>query len=215
MPAPVSSRQPGSSLWFSGHPGQVLLEDERTWLAARLQARPSQPRVWLGPVPSVRESGSAFTRTVHVFPDRVGYSGSIRGSLPLPLASDCMGDVVLQHPPAQEAGQWLEEGARVLVAGGRVWLCVFNPLSPYRLRGRGSSLRVPLLSHWRTCLQRQGLHIVSVHCLGPTWRLRACGGQALSPWSLGAACVFEAEKRVGSWVPPAPVQWRRGAAPVA
>jgi hypothetical protein len=215
MPAPASSRQPGSSHWFSGHPGQVLLEDERDWLAPRLAVRPSQPCLWYAPVPMTGDVAGPTGRCLQLFPDGVGYGGSMRCGLPLALSSECVGDVVLQHPAAGEAADWLEEGARVLVEGGRLWLCVFNPLGPFRLRGNGASWRVPALSQWRGLMQRRGLQVRAMHVLGPAWRLRPGEGQARHAWSLRAACVFEAEKRVGSCVPPAPVQWRRGAAPAS
>ena len=63
-----------------------------------------------------------------------GYAGTVRCGLPLPLANECLGEVVLQHPSPAQAGALLDECARVLVEGGRLWLFLANPWSPYRLR---------------------------------------------------------------------------------
>jgi len=212
MPATASSRQPGSSHWFSGRPGRLLLEQERQWLQARLASRPSQPRLWLCPHAPETAGAEAGVRQLGLYPHGAGYAGSLHCGLPLPLASECLGDVILQHPPPAQAEAWVEEGARILVEGGRLWLCVFNPFSPYRLRGSGGPWRVPLHGHWQAGLARQGLQLLAVQALGPAWRVRPAGS---APGPLRAAWVFVAEKRMGSWVSPAPLQWRRGAAPAA
>ncbi|KAF1698885.1 hypothetical protein CSC62_02770 [Pseudoxanthomonas jiangsuensis] len=215
MPAPASSRQPGTSSWFSGHGGQLLLDEERHWLAPRLAARPVQPRLWLAPVPPP-EPAVPVPRGVLLYPHGAGYAGSVRCALPWPLPGECMGDVVLQHPPPAQIDALLEESLRLLVAGGRLWLCAFNPCGPFRLRGRGAHWAAPLAQDWQWRLHRLGLQSVEpVRFVGPRWRLRGDGRDAGSALSLRAACVLQAEKRVAAPVAPAAVHWRHGAAPAA
>ena len=80
MPAPASSRQPGTSSWFSGHGGQLLLDEERHWLAPRLAARPVQPRLWLAPVPPPEpEPAVPVPRGVLLYPHGAGYAGHQQG----------------------------------------------------------------------------------------------------------------------------------------
>ena len=138
MPAAAPSRQPGAPIRFSGPQVQCLLAQERRWLANQLAARPARPWLWLQPEASPPADGPIrHARGLRLHDCGQGYAGSLRCALPLPLASECLGDIVLQHPQPARADALLEECARVLVEGGRLWLFLLNPWSPYRLRMAG------------------------------------------------------------------------------
>jgi SAM-dependent methyltransferase len=220
MPAAAPSRQPGASNRFSGSEAQRMLAGERRWLAAQLATRPARSWLWLAPserphadVPVqrglwLREDGDG------------GYAGAVRCGLPLPVPNDCLGDVVLQHPQVHDAGPLLAECARVLIDGGRLWLFLGNPWSPYRLRRKG--VPVALAGSWQQRLRSQGLQVEPPRFIGPCWRLQPPEGDDHGAWQgdgrtgslLRACCVVVAEKRVVP-VTPTPVAWRRGAAPAA
>ncbi|MBD9435681.1 methyltransferase domain-containing protein [Pseudoxanthomonas sp. PXM03] len=129
----------------------------------------------------------------------------------MPLPTEAVGVIVLQH--ALDAGDpqpLLQECARVLEPGGRLWLFVLNPWSPYRLRWRGTGLKSRALDQWRLQLAAAGL-TMSQHVLhyGPVWRgMPDAPGNGPAP--LRAARLLEAEKRVAGLIPPAPVAraWR-------
>ena len=215
MPVTVSSRQPGASIWFSGQEGQWLLAEERRWLAGQLAARPARPWLWLSPV-AAGDWRPPSSRGLLLYQDGADYAGSVRCGLPLPLPSDCVGDVVLQHPPAGRLDALLDESLRVLVDGGRLWVCAFTPWSPYRLRGGGAPWLVPSPGLWRRRLRALGLQDLGPpRFVGPRWRMRPPGEDEGHGASLRAACVILAEKRVAAPVAPAPLRWRRGTAPAA
>lgn len=213
MPVTASSRQPGASTWFSGQAGQWLLAEERRWLAGALASRPVRPWLWVAPI-AAGGWRPPSPRGLLLHQDGAGYAGSVRCGLPLPLPSECVGDVVLQHPAPERLDALLEESVRVLVEGGRLWLCVFTPWSPYRLRGGGAPGFAPSPGLCRRRLRALGLqYLAPAHFVGPCWRMRPGAGGAAAP--LRAACVIMAEKRVAAPVAPLPLRWRRGAAPAA
>ena len=226
MPAAAPSRQPGASNRFSGSEAHRLLAAERRWLAAQLSTRPARPWLWLAPpTDAPQEWPLPPPRGLLLRPAGDGYAGTVRCGLPLPLANECLGDVVLQHPGPQRAGPLLEECARVLVDGGRLWLFLLNPWSPYRIR-RLHGLQAMSAAPWQQQLRACGLHPGSPVYIGPKWRALAVGDEAAtqpgavedaaSPMApLRACCVVVAEKRGLAPVAPAPVAWRRGAAPAA
>jgi hypothetical protein len=216
MPAVASSRQPGAPFRFSGQAGQWLLAEERRWLAVQLAARPARPWLWLAPLsPSPQEWPAASpARGVRLHEHGDGYTGSVRCGLPLPLSSECLGDIVLQHPARERADMLLDECARVLVDGGRLWLFLVNPWSPYRLHG-AADLPAPASGPWLQRLRGLGLQAEAPGFIGPCWRMGRPGESQASgvPWRAGRIVV--AEKRGLAPVAPAPVAWRRGTAPAA
>jgi len=215
MPAVASSRQPGASFRFSGRAAQWLLSEERRWLATQLAARPARPWLWLAPSsPSPPEWPAGSARGVRLQEQGRGYSGTVRCGLPLPLSSECLGDIVLQHPARERAEPLLDECARVLVDGGRLWLFLVNPWSPYRLHGIGD-LPAPASGAWLRRLRARGLQVDAPGFIGPCWRIGRRGELQASSVPLRAGCVVVAEKRGLAPVAPVPVAWRHGAAPAA
>jgi len=215
MPAAASSRQPGASNRFSGKEAQWLLAQERQWLAGQMASRPARPWLWLAPPAAAMADWPRPPPRGLLLHEQDGrYSGSIRCGLPLPLPSDCLGDVVLQHPGWGGAGPLVEECARVLIDGGRLWLFLVNPWSPFRLR-RPRDLPVASAGAWQQRLRAHGLQIDAARFLGPSWRMASQSNAQASDWPLGACRVIVAEKRGAAPVAPAPVAWGRGAAPAA
>ena len=213
MPALATSRQPGNCPWFSGRAGRALLEAERRWIVPALAVRPSRPYLWLSPVAQGDAGEPAPSRRIDLHPEGQVFSGSLRCGLPLPLPGECLGDVVLQHPDGARLDDLLDEAARVLVDGGRLWLCAFNRFSPFGLGARPPRACVEPAIGWAARLQRLGMRQVEpVSYLGPRWRPGADAGCSRSAFSLRGACVVQAEKRSPAPASPAPVQWRRGTA---
>ena len=195
---------------------QWLLAEERCWLATRLAARPARRGLWLAPPLPVADSCSLSSRRgLRLYEQAGGYAGTVRCGLPLPLANASLGDIVLQHPSPTQAHALLEECARVLVEGGRLWLFLANPCSPFRLRCRGD-LPVAASGPWLQRVRALGLQADPPRFVGPCWRM-ARGADAAGDWALPlrAGCVVVAEKRELAPVAPAPLAWRRGAAPAA
>ncbi len=214
MPVPPFARQAGVSSWFDTGAARLLLREERLQLAARLRARPSQPWLWLAPAPfgQVPKGLGGLCVRLHQLGGGAGYGGDIRCSLPLPVASESVQAIVLQHVLDHRADALLRECERVLMPGGRIWLLALNPLSPYRLRWRRHGLGARLPASWRVLANRCGLQAVGpVQYLGPVWRNDGGrrGGRDLS--LLRAACLLEAEKRAAAPIGlmPAKVQWRQ------
>jgi len=132
-----------------------------------------------------------------------GFEGDVRCSLPLPLSSDSCGVVVVQHLAdiSAEPATLLDECARVLVPGGRLWLLALNPLSPYRLRWRGQGARVSEPVTWRRRLRMVGLAPEPVsRGLGPTWRI-APEAALQDGAGLRAAFLLRAGKRRAPMTP--------------
>ena len=216
MPAAAPSRQPGAPIRFSSVEAQWLLAEERRWLAMQLATRPARPWLWLAPLlPEANSCPLSSRRGLRLQERAGGYAGTMRCGLPLPLANACLGDIVLQHPSSVQAAALLEECARVLVEGGRLWLFLVNPWSPYRLR-RLRDLPAAASGPWRQRMRTLGLQADPPRFLGPRWRM-ARGADAVhdSALPLRAGCVLVAEKRGLAPVVPAPLAWRRGAAPAA
>ncbi|MET0582927.1 MAG: methyltransferase domain-containing protein [Pseudoxanthomonas sp.] len=151
---------------------------------------------------------------LHSWGDR--YAGSMQCGLPLPLPNESIGNIILQHTLDDDREGLLEECARVLEPGGRLWLFALNPWSPYRARWRSSGLRARDAQGWRHRLRLLGLQPcgAEVSYLGPLWRATA-GSPSQAAGRLRAVCLLEVEKRTASLIPPAPVarQWQAGTAP--
>lgn len=177
--------------------GQALLDSETACVGDALHQRRGQLALWLGP------SGAAAPEGVDGFgPLRLHwgggtFGGDLRCRLPLPLASDSCAIVIVQHPGDADGAHaaLLEECARVLVAGGWLWLLALNPLSPYRLRWRGHGLRAREPVTWRKRLRAAGLAPDSLtRGLGPVWEV-APDARMQDGVGLRAAFLLRAEKR--------------------
>ena len=215
MPVAAPSRQPGDPIRFSGKEAQWLLAEERRWLAVQMSARPARPWLWLvPPSASPPDWPTPPPRGLLLQRDGSRYAGTVRCALPLPLPSECLGDVVLQHPDARNAAALIEECARVLVDGGRLWLFLGNPWSPYRLR-RLRDLPCAASGPWQRRLLGEGLQVDTTRFIGPCWRMVQGEGFSTGLAPLRACRVIVAEKRGLAPVAPAPLGWRPGAAPAA
>lgn len=182
-----------------GVPGRALLESEAGHVAAALAERPGQAWLWLAPCDC---TASPAGHGLCLQPDRGGWRGDVRCALPLPLANESVATVVIQHVAGgRDAQPLLQECARVLVPGGRLWLFGLNALSPYRWRWAGTGLRASEPLPWRRRLCAAGLVPDPVsQGLGPRWR-PACVPDAQHGPGLRAAWLLHAEKRVSSLTP--------------
>ena len=209
MPVPVSPSQPeardpsaavvGAGRWFEAEAGQVLLESEAEALRQAAADRPGQPTLCLAPVPGP-ESGERCL-DLHLAGSR--FEGQVQCGLPLPLASESLGTIVVQHVTDYpiDATALLAECARVLVPGGRLWLFALNPLAPYRWRWSGTGLRGAEPVVWRRRLRVAGLTPESVaRGLGPHWRI-AANVHGQDGAGLRAAYLLRAEKRIAPLTP--------------
>lgn len=208
MHAPLPARQSAPAPdWFLSDAGRAVLASEDEMVAQALGDRPGQPWLWCGPVP--REGGDPTGRGLYLAPDGAHWRGRIACGLPLPLPSESFGVVVLQHVarPAGAGGPaLLEEAARLLVNGGRLWLFVLNPLAPYRWRWRGTGVSASEPLAWRRRLRAAGLVPDAVsQGLGPKWDVRVSPAPQQGA-GLRAAYLLRAEKRA---LPLTPVHQRR------
>ena len=219
MPAFAFTRQPDALAWFgSGHGGPILAS-EHARVSQALTSRSPQPWLWVSPLGGDPAHGATpATRGVHLLATATSHrlTGHVHCGLPLPLPTEAVGAIVLQHVlDAGDPQPLLQECARVLEPGGRLWLFVLNPWSPYRLRWRGAGLVPRGLGQWQLQLAAAGL-VASQHVLhyGPVWRgVPDAPGHGPAPFR--AARLLEAEKRVAGLIPPAPVARAWRAAPAA
>jgi SAM-dependent methyltransferase len=219
MPVLQISRQPDALAWFDTVRGRPLLAAEQKVIRGALISRPAQqPWLWMPPLApaSAPDETGLPPRSLLLHPRGERYAGTLQCGLPLPLPNESIGNLILQHALDDGREGLLEESARVLAPGGRLWLFVLNPWSPYRARWRSSGLQAHDAQDWRRRLRQLGLQPcgAEVSHLGPLWRM-AAGSQVRAPGRLRAVCLLEVEKRTASLIPPAPVarQWRAGAAP--
>ncbi len=221
MPAFAFSRQPDALSWFGTAAGLPLLEAEHPVIASLVASRPAQPWLWLAPVAGYADATAAELasqgRGLCLHRAGEGLAGPLRCALPLPLATEAVGTLIVQHVHEEGDGELLEECARLLEPGGRLWLFTLNPWSPYRLRWRKAGLVPGDARGWHARLRAVGLHPVDgqVRCLGPIWKPGSIG-ENTGPWLLRSVQVLEAEKRVPARIPPSSLrrQWRTGAAAV-
>lgn len=205
MPLPASRRQPESGAptaahgWFETPAGRAVLESEAEAVGRAGEDRPGQPWLRLAPIPGLPVGGN---RSLDLHPGRRGFDGALRCHLPLPVASDALGVVVLQH--VADLSDWrdlLDECVRVLVPGGRLWLFALNPLAPYRWRWSGTGPRGAEPITWRRRLRAAGLVPDPVsQGLGPRWRVAPASGPQDGA-GLRAAYLLRAEKRVAPLTP--------------
>lgn len=203
MPALSPNGQPAPAQdWFASEAGQALVQSEFPLIRRALRDRPAPPWAWFAPCP-VQAEGCG--RGACLVAGEGGWEGSLRCGLPLPFATESLATVVLQHAPAV-AGPLealLDECARVLMDGGRLHLLVLNPLSPYRMRWRGTGLSASEPLTWRRRLRRAGLEPDPVsQGIGPIWKTQAREETRSGP-GLAAAYVLAAEKRVAPLTPAA------------
>ena len=192
--------------WFQLPAGQAVLDSEHIIVADALAAHPVVGLPWLWLAPTVAAESPAG-RGLRLSPTGEGWQGPIRCRWPLPLASESLGAVVLQHvgdAPINgpiDAVALIEECARVLVPGGRLSLLGMNPLSPYRLRWRRTGLSAHDPSTWRRLLTDAGLAPEPVaQGVGPQWSPTASPSLQSGP-GLRAAYLQRAEKRAFPMTP--------------
>ncbi|MDH5823768.1 hypothetical protein QFW77_12310 [Luteimonas sp. RD2P54] len=216
MPATSPAGQPGNpSDWFATPAGRAVVESEAALVRRALDEQPGRQWLWLAPAAQPAEPAG---RGLRLHPRGEGWDGGLRCALPLPLASESIGTIVLQHAaaPGGDPAALFEECARLLLPGGRLWLFALNPLSPYcwRWRGRGLAANEPLT--WRRRLRRAGLEPEPVsQGVGPGWEVAVRTGQRSGP-GLCAAYALCAERRVAPLTPVAPrtaLRMPQGAAP--
>ncbi|MGH8060760.1 MAG: hypothetical protein ACREO7_01950 [Pseudoxanthomonas sp.] len=221
MPVLQISRQPDALAWFDSVRGRPLLAAEQALIGAAMASRPAQqPWLWLAPQAPGAGTFDLPRRTLVLHRQQDRFSGSLRCGLPLPLPNESIGNLVVQHALDDGLDGLLDECARVLEPGGRLWLFTLNPWSPYRARWRHSGLVARDVQAWRWTLRDLGLQprADGAAYLGPIWRMSTDPvANPVKPGSsrLRAACLLEFEKRSAALIPPAPVtrQWQAGATP--
>ncbi|MGH8032727.1 MAG: hypothetical protein ACREO8_10275 [Luteimonas sp.] len=186
-----------ASAWFQTAAGQAVIASERTAIAQALSERLRRPWLWLapsavdGPVVDGGSAGLALSTRGS------GWTGAVHCGLPLPLAGESLGTVVLQHVvrPDARGRALLDDCARVLVPGGILLLFALNPLTPYRWRWRGSGLSASEPLSWRHRLRTAGLQARPVsQGIGPIWKPLVSADLQHGP-GLRAAYAIRADKR--------------------
>lgn len=216
MPPTAFRRQPepaAAAAWFASLAGQAILASEADSLRQAALERPGQAGLWL--CPSGMGESEVELPLLRLRAAAHGFEGDLRCALPLPLPSDACGVVVVQHLADISADPvgLLEECARVLVPGGRLWLLALNPLSPYRLRWRAQGPRAAEPVTWRRRLRAVGLAPDAVSLgVGPTWAV-ASEPAMQDGAGVRGAFLLRAEKRRAPITPmrsPAKPLWRPG-----
>lgn len=219
MPLSAFRRQPepaAAAAWFSSAAGRAVLSSEADAIHQAARERPGQACLWLAPGAHAGDCGAIESPGLRLHTAAgQGFDGSVRCGLPFPLASECCGVVIVQHLAdiSAEPVALLEECARVLVPGGRLWLLALNPLAPYRLRWRGAGPRAAEPVTWRRRLRAAGLVPEPVsQGMGPMWSIDVAAGLQDGA-GLRAAFLLRAEKRRAPLTPirarPA-VRWQPG-----
>ena len=220
MPLPAFRRQPDQAAaerWFATRAGQAILASEAEPLRVALGKRPGQAGLWFAPAAAGDACAVEDRALLRLHAQGDAFTGDLACRLPLPLASESCGLVVMQHLTdlAEDPEALLEECSRVLIPGGWLWLLALNPLSPYRLRWRGQGLRVSEPVTWRRRLRGVGLVPDAVsQGLGPIWDI---GHDPALQDGAGLRCAFllRAEKRRSPMTPvraSKAVGWRAGTA---
>jgi SAM-dependent methyltransferase len=186
--------------WFATAAGRAVLDSEDEIVRQAAHERAGQPWLRLMPIAGLAPVGD-LELALHVAGG--AFHGPVRCALPLPLSSDSVGTVVLQHVAdgAVVPAAVLEEAARVLVPGGRLWLLALNPLAPYRLRWlrQGPEASEPV--RWRRRLRAAGLVPEAVsQGVGPRWDILS-NATLQQGAGMRAAYLLRAEKRVSPLTP--------------
>ncbi|TWI06751.1 class I SAM-dependent methyltransferase [Aerolutibacter ruishenii] len=220
MPSYAQPRQPGQRdglHWFGTLAGQGLLAAEYSAGSQVLAACPALPWAWIGvaaaePPPNDSRRGLLLHRR-----GDEGLWGAVRCSLPLPLASESLGAVLVQHAldDGVAVDAMLGECERVLAPGGTLWLTALNPWCPYRMRWAGAGLRARHPGAWQRALRRAGFAVDSVRLqwLGPRWRVEHGEGGIGAADRLRAGIALTVSKRVRAVIPPSPLRklrWQTG-----
>lgn len=180
--------------WFGSEAGRALLDSEAASIREALAQRAGHSWLWLAPA---AQAIDPIGRGLQLQVTAEGWDGPLRCALPLPLANESLATVVVQHSAAvgRRGDALFEECARVLVPGGRLWLYVLNPLSPYRWHWKGSRLRAAEPMRWRRHLRAAGLQPDGMsEGLGPCWRIETAPDLQQGP-GVRAAYLLRAEKR--------------------
>ncbi|HEV8693916.1 MAG TPA: methyltransferase domain-containing protein [Lysobacter sp.] len=215
MPALAPSRQPeGPLAWFGSAAGQGLLAVEAAAMTRVLAATPALPWCWLGvpgAVPPEAPGGrGVLLRREGFHAEDMRFGGALRCGLPLPLANEIFGAVLLQHAldDGFDPDELLGECERILAPGGTLWLTALNAWSPYRARWARTGLRAHVTGAWQASLLRAGFALDSVNLqwLGPRWRMdQGDVGVGMNDW-LRAGIALSVSKRVHALVPPMPLR---------
>jgi SAM-dependent methyltransferase len=213
MPPLAATRQSeGPLAWFGSAAGQGLLAVEAAAMARVLAGIPALPWCWLcvpGAVPPDAPGGrGVLLRRDGEHFDDFRFTGALRCSLPLPLANESFGAVLLQHTVDDgfDIDELLGECQRILAPGGTLWLAALNAWSPYRARWARTGLRAHVTGRWQASLRRAGFALDSVNLqwLGPRWRMdRGDVGVGMNDW-LRAGIALSVNKRVHALTPLAP-----------
>ena len=217
MPLLSHRSQPDTALdWFGTPSGQALLAVEGIAMARVLAIGPALPWAWLG-VRAAAAPEASDRRGLLLRRDGGGFTGAVRCALPLPIASESLGAVLLQHllDDGVSADVLLGECERVLAPGGTLWLATLNPWSPYRGRWLATGLRARAPGHWQVALRRAGfaLDSVSLQWLGPRWRPTQGEAGIGAADRLRAGIALTVSKRVYAAIPPRPLRnlrWQAG-----
>ena len=216
MPASPTGRQTPPPLgWFASTAGQGLLAVEAAAMARVLAGTPALPWCWIS-VPGAVPPEDRRNRGILLRREPGGLGGSVRCRMPLPLANESFGAVLLQHAlddavagdaQGPNPDLLLGECERILAPGGVLWLAALNPWSPYRARWSRTGLRASVTGLWQARLRRAGFDLdsVSLQWLGPRWRMdHGDVGVGMHDW-LRAGVALSVSKRVRAVVPPAPL----------
>lgn len=164
-PQALSQRWPDPgqlTAWFETTLGRHLLACERKCLAPMARARKGLRLLQLGTVSLELDSNSPISHQIVVHNDRSAMRPSVLARHEaLPLAGETIDIAILHHALdfSEDPHQLLREVSRVLIAGGQIIICGFNPLSTWGLRrllsfnrGRGpwqaSMMTAPRLADW-------------------------------------------------------------------
>ncbi len=173
-----------------------MLRSEDEAVRQAMRERPGLPSLWLTQQHShIDVEGGLCVRLAQ---DNGFFAGDVFCDTDLPLASEAIGTVILQHV-GETYPDWadlLEECARVLIPGGRLWVFALNPLGLYRARWSGNGLRSCEPVTWRRRMRAHGLQPEPVSMgLGPRWRVQALPDPQTGAGSR-AAYLLRAEKQV-------------------
>ena len=203
MPVLGFSRQASTSSWFETRAGYILLRAEQAMAHAALQRGIVHPWLWF----RVAKQPSLMTRPQGrgiCFVRQGGrFTGDVRCGMDLPIATESIQSIIIQHSVVCHPDDLLRECARVLKPGGRIWVFVLNPYSPYRLHWRGLRCTALPAYRWRAVLAQVGLACITApQYVGPIWqpqRLHPLQCGPGRPWQ--AACLLVAQKRTLAMTP--------------